>query len=122
MIFPELEAARSKRAAKDRAVTDKKKLGRKWKNAAMEDDAASPTLEDEGVRIGELLGPTQRLASPWMAPVARMNRMPLSSLLYRIRYFLLGLCTLLTREDTDTVMRQVLCECVFLLDAICRLN
>jgi hypothetical protein len=65
MSFSELEEAQSKRAAKDRAVTDKKKLACKRNNAAMEADAASPMLEDEGVRIGEMLGPTQRLASPW---------------------------------------------------------
>jgi hypothetical protein len=36
MSFSELEKARSKGVAKDRAVTDKKKLGCKRKNAAME--------------------------------------------------------------------------------------
>jgi hypothetical protein len=36
MSFSELEKARSKGAAKDRAVTDKKKLGCKRNNAAME--------------------------------------------------------------------------------------
>lgn len=73
MSFEELEEARSKRAAKDKATADKKKRGHRRKNLAVE-EAAPPVLGDGGigVGVGEVADERQRSTSPWRAPVARM--------------------------------------------------
>jgi hypothetical protein len=72
MSFGELEEARSKRAAKDKANADKKKRVRKRKDPAMEVDVAPLVPENMVMRVGDMLEPTQRPSSSWRAPVARM--------------------------------------------------
>jgi hypothetical protein len=72
MSFGELEEARSKRATKDKATADTKKRGRKRRGPAMEVDVATLVPETIEMRAGDVLEPTQRPASPWRAPVARM--------------------------------------------------
>ncbi len=72
MSYRELEEARSKRAAKDRATADKKKRGRKCKGSALAEDTAPSVPEGEVVRTSEVAGLTQALLPPWTAPVAQM--------------------------------------------------
>jgi hypothetical protein len=72
MSFQELEEARSKRAAKDRAMAEKKTRGRKRKSAAIEAEVSSSVSEDQAVEMSEVLSSRQKAASPWRAPVARM--------------------------------------------------
>jgi hypothetical protein len=72
MSFQELEEARSKRAAKDRANAEKKTRGRKGKRAAVEEHASSSESADKVLEMSEVLPPRQKPALPWRAPVARM--------------------------------------------------
>jgi hypothetical protein len=72
MSFQDLEEARSKRAAKDRATAEKKTRGRKRKSAAAEENVYSSLSGDKAVEMSEVLPSRQKPASPWRAPVARM--------------------------------------------------
>ena len=67
MSYEDLEEARAKRAAKEKATADKGKgkRGHKRKTPALEEGSSVPTGN-------EVLGPVEALA-PWRAPVARMS-------------------------------------------------
>ena len=72
MSFQELEEARSKRAAKDRATAEKKTRGRKRKSAAVEEHASSSKSANMVLEMSEVLPRRQKPALPRRAPVARM--------------------------------------------------
>lgn len=69
MSYEDLEEARAKRAAKEKAATAKGKRGRKRKGeaAAVEAEAGVPVPMENVTHSGEISQPT-----PWRAPVARM--------------------------------------------------
>lgn len=69
MSFKELEEARSKRAAKDKATAGKKKRGRKRKDPAAEEEAPVPVADIELPMSNVVV---QQQSSTWRAPVARM--------------------------------------------------
>lgn len=72
MSYEDLEAARVKRAAKEKdAASRKEGRGRKRKGApALEADTGS-LPESKEVRLNEVVAPTEAPV-PWRAPVARM--------------------------------------------------
>ena len=71
MSFEDLEEARVKRAAKEKATTDKSKHGRKRKSPAPETDSpesetgSPPEPKAKVARMSEV-------PEPWRVPVARM--------------------------------------------------
>ena len=73
MSYKDLEEARAKREAKDKATTGKGKRGRKRKSPALEADieASSSVPKDKVVRISEI-EPVEAVEVPWRAPVANM--------------------------------------------------
>jgi len=67
MSYKDLEEARAKRAAKEKATASKGKRGRKRKSPAPEVEP-----EAEVLRMSEVPEPAKALVAPWRALVARM--------------------------------------------------
>jgi hypothetical protein len=67
MSYEDLEEARAKRAAKEKATAGKGKRGRKRKSPAPE-----PEPEAKVARMSEVPEPAKAPVAPWRAPVARM--------------------------------------------------
>ncbi len=86
MSYEDLEEARAKRAAKEKATASKGKRGRKRKSptpgpgveAEVEAQAGPPkvvtdsSVPKEKVAAMSEIGPAKTLEAPWRAPVARM--------------------------------------------------
>jgi len=81
LSYKDLEEARAKRAAKEKAIADKGKRGRKRKSPAPEADLseleAGSLVPKKKVarmseRMSEVLEPAKTPITPWRAPVARM--------------------------------------------------
>ena len=74
MSYEDLEEARAKRAAKEKAAADKDKgkHGRKRKDPEPEMGLLVP--KDKMIRLSEVPEPTKVSAMPWRAPVARMHQ------------------------------------------------
>lgn len=84
MSYEDLEEARAKRAAKEKATAGKGKRGLKRKSPTLEAEAevevqaGSPKVMTDSLvpmekvsRMSEI-GPAKTLETPWRAPVARM--------------------------------------------------
>ena len=69
MSYEDLEEARAKRAAKEKATAGKGKRGCKRKSPASEPE---PEPEAKVARMSEVPEPAKALVAPWRAPVARM--------------------------------------------------
>ncbi|MCJ1279153.1 hypothetical protein MMC21_006977 [Puttea exsequens] len=76
MSYEDVEEARTKRVAKEKATASKGKRGRNCKNPAPEPEpeveTVSSVLEDKMGRMSEV-EPTKSLRAPWRAPVARID-------------------------------------------------
>ena len=85
LSYEDLEEARAKRAAKEKAIVDKgkgkEKRGRKRKSPAPEADSSEPEAGSSvpkkkvarmSERMSEVLEPAKTPITPWRAPVARM--------------------------------------------------
>jgi septum formation inhibitor MinC len=71
MSYEDLEEARAKRAAKEKATAGKGKRGRKRKSPAPEPEP-EPEPEAKVARMSEVPEPAKAPVAPWRAPVARM--------------------------------------------------
>jgi hypothetical protein len=70
MSYEDLEEARAKRAAKEKATASKGERGRKRKSAILEAGTLVP--KGKTARASEVLVLGEDSAEPWRAPVARM--------------------------------------------------
>jgi hypothetical protein len=70
MSYEDLEEARAKRAAKEKAIASKGERGRKRKSHALE--AGSSVPKGKAARVSKVLVPREVSAEPWRAQVARM--------------------------------------------------
>jgi hypothetical protein len=72
MSYEDVEEARAKRAAKEKASAGKAKRGRTRKSLSLEVDVASSVAKRKAARMSEVLEPAEAPIVPWRATVARM--------------------------------------------------